>query len=90
MTLEELQDYALKLEGDKKTLEDEKVNLLNEKNDLTALNQNLQRRNNDLFMRVEQQQAGGDNGNDQGDNKENEKVVTCEEFARNYVLGGNK
>lgn len=85
MSLEQLQDYALKLEQDNAVLKDDVTNKDNEVKELTGLNKALQKRNNELFMQVEQQ------GTEPDEQKEEPKappVKTCEEFARDYVLGG--
>ena len=56
MSLEELQSYALELEGKTNTLT-EQQNAANAKiNDLQDLNTALQKRNNELLMRVDQPQ----------------------------------
>lgn len=83
MTLEELQDYALALESDKQTLTDEKHELTAKNEELTGYNQALQKRNNELFLKVEQQITGPDTP----DPKE-EKTESCEDFAKNLIMGG--
>ena len=55
MTLEELQDYAVELENDKATKDQAIADRDNKIAELTGLNTTLQKRNNDLFMKVEQQ-----------------------------------
>ena len=80
MTLEELQDYALQLEGDKATLEAQITEKDTSIKDLTDTNLMLQQRNNKLFMQVEQGQRAPENN-------EPEKVETCEEFALNKMKG---
>ena len=77
MTLEELQDYALDLEG-KQTANAAKEKELNDKiTELTGLNQTLQTRNNNLLMKVEAQQ----NTNASAP-AEPAPVESCEDFAR--------
>lgn len=83
MTLEELQDYALTLENDKQVLTDEKNTLTTKNEELTGYNQALQKRNNELFLKAEQQITGVEQNTDNA-----QKTETCEEFARNLVLGG--
>lgn len=88
MTLEQLQDYALKLEQDNAQAKSDIEKVKAEVNELTGFNKALQKRNNELFMQVEQQ---GSNTPDEGEkDKPPVPVKTCEEFAREYVLGGKK
>ena len=54
MTLTELQDYALSLQSDKKALEDSVKEKDDEIAEMQRTNLMLQKRNNELFMRVEQ------------------------------------
>ena len=84
MTLEELQDYALDLEGKNKTLAEEKAAEITKNNELTELNKNLQKRNHDLFMKVEQE--GSPEHEDPG--KKKEEVQSCEDFAKSLITGG--
>lgn len=88
MSLEELQDYALGLEGEKSTLEKEVQSLKGEVEQTNALNKQLQKRNNDLFVKVEQGTPG--KTDIKGKEEEEQQVPSCEEFAKNYILGGNK
>lgn len=83
MSLEELQDYALKLEGEKKDLTDKLSEKDSSLNELQELNKSLQKRNNDLFLKVEQQTTSPE----PVEQKE-EKTETCEEFAQKLVNGG--
>lgn len=76
MTLEELQDYALDLEGKNKTLKEEKDVEVQKVSELTELNKSLQKRNNELFMKVEQQGSNEDPGK-----KKEDEVQSCEDFA---------
>lgn len=80
MTLEELQAHALKLTEDVtagKTREEEQAKKITE---LTDLNQALQRRNNDLIVKVEKQITGAPE-----EKKTEEKVVSCEDFAKSLI-----
>ena len=81
MTLEELQDYALDLEGKNVALTEERTTRQKEYDDLSALNRQLQKRNNDLLMRIEQPAPTPDPVPDKP------PVETCEDFARKFVLG---
>lgn len=83
MTLEQLQDYALTLEGEKTNLTNENNALKTKNEELTGYNQALQKRNNELFMKVEQQVVGKDEDEKPADE---DKAETCEDFARNLVL----
>lgn len=81
MSLEQLQDYALELKNEVaegKTREADKEAQIN---DLRALNTTLQKRNNELFMKVEQQSV-----NPVEDQKaEQDSLPSCEDFAsKNY------
>ena len=81
MSLEQLQDYALSLEGEKKSWNEEKTALTAQLNESNELNRQLQKRNNDLFMKVEQ-------GIVEEPAKEKEPAESCEDFAKNLVLKG--
>lgn len=81
MTLEQLQDYAVQLEEDKKVLQEENQTLTAEKATLDDLNKQLQKRNNDLFLKVEQNVAPP------SEQKEEKPVESCEDFARKLILG---
>ena len=83
MTHEELQDYALLLEGEKTTLTDENNALKGKNEELTGYNQALQKRNQELFLKVEQQVTP-----DPATPKEEPKTETCEDFARKLINGG--
>ena len=76
MTFEELQDYASDLQTQLDTnlaeLEQSKIKV----NELHELNTTLQRRNNDLFKKVEQQPTGTTS-----QPIEEPTPETCEEFA---------
>lgn len=83
MSLEELQDYALQLEEKNAGLETANAQLKIEKDELNGLNLTLQRRNNDLFMRVEQSGNATPVAEPAPAKTEN-----CEDFARKLVEGG--
>lgn len=83
MSLEQLQDYAVKLEEENKGLGDRCEAYEKEKSDLLDLNKQLQKRNNDLFLKVEQQGAG-----EEAPQPKPEKVDSCEDFARKLFKEG--
>lgn len=85
MTMEELQDYALTFENEREAWKQEKEKLNGDITELNGLNKELQRRNNDLFMKVEQ-------GTPEQPKQEEEQkpVETCEDFAKNLILGDKK
>lgn len=76
MSLEELQDYAMQLENDQKTLTDASDAKDAKIAELMDLNTKLQQRNNKLFMQVESGVSMPEPA------KEPEPVPTCEEFAK--------
>lgn len=79
MTLEELQDYALNLQNgldQVNTLVSEKDAKISE---LQGLNVDLQKRNRDLFLKVEQQTTTPPTSQGEGE----PPTPTCEEFAKN-------
>ena len=80
MTREELQDYALQLREEKSVLETEKSDLAGKLEETNELNKALQKRNNDLFMKVEQQ------GTPQGGQEPPAPVQSCEEFAKTLKI----
>lgn len=85
MTLEQLQDYALAQDEKIKGLEDtiaDKDKSIAEVNDL---NKTLQKRNNDLLLKVEQKAT-----TDDGKKEEPApvKIKTCEELASELIKGG--
>lgn len=87
MTLEQLQDYALKLEGEKKTAEEALQAEKEASEALRETNLMLQNRNNELFLRVEQAQRGTAGPDPK---PAEEPVETAEEFAaKNFknILG---
>ena len=84
MSIEELREYALQLEEDKTLLTDENASLKAEKAELDTFNKNLQKRNNELFLKVEQARTAPD---DNGAGKEEKPVESCEDFARKLILG---
>lgn len=79
MSLEELQDYAIKLEETVATNKQELEKSQAENLELTSLNKALQKRNNDLFMKVEQQPIN----EPQTPKAEPEPVPTYEDVAKN-------
>lgn len=79
MTLEELQDYALQLEGEKKELSDQITAQQSSIDELNATNLALQQRNNRLFMQVEAGQKDPQSSSDP------QPVESCEEFAQRTV-----
>lgn len=81
MTLEELQDYTLALESQKQALADELTTEQAKTLELQELNKALQKRNNDLFMKVEQQPVPQSPAE-----QPDEHVQTCEEFAQSNLL----
>lgn len=86
MTLEELQDHAVKQAEQITALSNEKKATEDKVAELQTLNTQLQKRNNELFLKVEQ-------GTDiPGQKKKEEPVVveSCEEYAKKLILGGNK
>ena len=83
MTLEQLQDYAVGLEEEKQVLADRCDAYEKEKSDLIGLNQQLQRRNNELFMKVEQQGAG-----EAAPQPTPVAVESCEDFAKKLIKEG--
>ena len=84
MSLEELQDYALDLETKQAAADAEKTELNGKITELTGLNLDLQKRNNSLLMKVEQQHTINPTpAND------TTPVETCEEFAIRIAKGVN-
>jgi len=82
MTLEELQDYAVQLENDKQGLSDQLASEQAKTSELQTLNTTLQKRNNELFLKVEQQPVIQDHD---GTGKDEEPTLSCEDFAnKNY------
>lgn len=81
MSLEELQDYALDLETKQAAAETEKTELNNKITELSGLNLDLQKRNNNLLMKVEQQH------NNPTPAAEPASVESCEEFAARIAKG---
>ena len=84
MTLEQLQDYALSQEQELASSKERESTLTAQITELTDLNKALQKRNNDLFIKVEQ-------GTNPDIEQQKEKPIeSCEDFARKLILGGNK
>ena len=78
MTEDELRDYALELENTNKTLTEERDKVKGDYEELTTLNKALQKRNNDLFLKVEQQHTDTDKKDEQEGNADPE---TCEDYG---------
>lgn len=81
MTLEQLQDFAVRQQEQINSLQGEQAQLNGKITELTELNTTLQRRNNELFLRVEQGVMPTPEAP-----KPEEKKETCEDFAKNLVL----
>ena len=81
MTLEEVQDYALILEDQLQAKTDELTTEQARTLELQELNKALQKRNNDLFMKVEQQPIPQTTPVEQPGTP----VKTCEEFAQDLI-----
>ena len=82
MTLEQLQDLALKQQEQINGLQNKEAQLTGKITELTELNTTLQKRNNDLFMRVEQ----GVQPTPEAPKQEKPAAESCEDFAKNLVL----
>ena len=83
MKLEELQDYALKLQEENGALKESEKEKNAKIEEITELNKSLQKRNNDLFMKVEQ--GIPESGEKE---KEEKETTSCEDFARNLIKEG--
>lgn len=83
MTLEQLQDYALNLEGERDGLNERVTSLNAQIEDLYKVNRELQDRNNYLFTRVEQSQKPME-----PTPEDPAPVESCEDFARNLIYKG--
>lgn len=81
MTLEQLQDYAVELVEKNNAALAREQQLTQTNTELLELNKTLQKRNNDLFMKVEQQAT-------QSPKSEVKEVESCEDFAKR--IGGYK
>lgn len=80
MDLDELRDYAVKLEDEKNAGAQREKDLGEQITKLTERNQILQDRNNNLFMQVEQsRQPGAD------PTPAPAPAVSCEDFARSIA-----
>ena len=88
MTEDQVRDYALKLEGEKQAWSDKEKEYIEQINEVNGLNKALQKRNNDLFIQVEQQ--GATDTGTPAKEKEEESTETCEDFARRLIEGGKK
>ena len=76
MTNEELQDYILQLQDEARAQKQVNDELLTKNAELNELNIGLQKRNNELFLRVAQQDA-----NAQDNGTEEPTTLSCEDFA---------
>ena len=85
MTQEELQDYAVDLQQQLASKVQELEQSNKDKAELHDLNKVLQKRNNDLFMKVQQQPTTEPEPAD-----EPVSVPTCEEVAKNLYKELNK
>lgn len=85
MSLEELQDYALTLQSEKTTLEENNAKAAADLDELRKTNLLLQTRNNELFMRVEQQKEQQTPPAQQDQTEE--PPESCEDFAANFMKG---
>lgn len=81
MTLEQLQDLAIKQQEEIAGLKTEKAQLLTKQGELTELNTTLQKRNNELFLKVEQGVMPGPT-----EEKPVEPKESLEDFGKNLVL----
>lgn len=82
MTNEELQDYALKLEQDKTILNSSIEKYKTDYAELELLNKNLQKRNNALFVQLEQQHKPTTDQN----NQDQEPKKTSFEDVNNLLM----
>ena len=85
MTLEELQDYAVKLEESVKAKDSELEQAKAKTVELQDLNTTLQKRNNELFLKVEQTPAPTENSQNEDSPAPQE---TCEELGAKLFNGG--
>lgn len=79
MTHEELQDYALELEQTVATKDSQIAEKDGKITELGDLNKTLQKRNNDLFMKVSQ---GNPNEGKDGEPTPEQPPKSCEEYAK--------
>lgn len=89
MTEDQVRDYALQLENEKRAFADKEKQYQAREKELDELNKALQKRNNELFLKVEQQN-GAEEKEENKPTPEEEKTETCEDFARRLIEGGNK
>ena len=80
MTLEQLQDFAVKQQEELNKFKDQEGTLNAKISELTDLNTALQKRNNDLFLKVEQGVMPP------AEKQQEQQTETCEDFARNLIL----
>lgn len=88
MTEDQVRDYALQLESEKTAFLEKEKNYQAREKELDDLNKALQKRNNELFLKVEQQ--SGVEEKEEAKPTPEEKTETCEDFARRLIEGGNK
>lgn len=84
MTLEELQDYAMQLEEQNTQSQSKIAEIEGNNKNLVELNQALQKRNNDLFLKVEQSKQP----EPEQKQPDPQPVESCEDFAKRLILGG--
>ena len=84
MTLEELQDYAIEQENTIKAKDEELANERSSKLELQELNLSLQKRNKELFLKVEQSPSLSSFQGQEGPKEE--PTQSCEDFAKNLSL----
>ena len=84
MTLEQLQDYALQLENDKQVNDQALAERDNEIKTLKDINLDLQKRNKELFLKVEQQPQGDPAPSDPTNDPNN--VESIEDVVKNKLL----
>lgn len=88
MTEDEVRDYALKLESEKATFAEKEKEYQTANAELDSMNKALQRRNNELFLQVEQNVTAG-KSDEKEKEPEKEKTESCEDFARRLLEGVN-
>ena len=87
MSLEELQVYALDLEEKTTALTAQNAEKDKKIEEVNGYNAELQRYNNTLLMKVEQQNSGND---PEPEEEKEVKTESCEDFARRLIEGGKK
>lgn len=81
MTLEQLQDYAVQLENDKAVSDQALADKENENKTLKEINLDLQKRNKELFLKVEQQPTPSNNPTPEPDD-----VESYEDAVKNKIM----